>query len=34
MDIFAMLEEAIAIIQKMLDDFMAWIAVYFPQEEE
>lgn len=34
MDVFAMLEEAIAIIKKMLDDFKAWIAIYFPQEEE
>lgn len=34
MDVFAMLEEIVAIIKKMLDDFKAWIAIYFPQEEE
>ena len=34
MDIFAMLEEAIAIIKKMIDDFMAWINTHFPKEEE
>lgn len=34
MDIFAMLEEVIEIIKKMLGDFTAWINIYFPQEEE
>ena len=34
MDIFAMIEEAIEIIKKMLADFTAWIEVYFPQEEK